>query len=1089
MAVKASCTVTLSCYRDTQSVTRYYKLQSSTAAAPSKPTVKPPKDWTDAEPSYSGGNTNTLYFCDLTVFSDGTWAYSTVSKSSSYEAAKEAWNKANNAQNTANNAQNNIDNLEIGGRNLLKNSNVEYAVTKDSNWFMTSIYVVDGYDLNQLIGKSIVLSFYVDTPGDYQQSDGGEKGTSNRFGMHGTILWEDSTGVNAVKVVYAFIKLNNVNVSKSRVSIAQKVTPPSGYDKIKRFDFSIQQTLKPADNNNATWVLAKPKLEIGTKATDWTPAPEDSIARVDVEYYLSTSNTSLSGGSWQTTAPTWVDGKYMWSRTKITDGAGNATYSPSQNGTCIAGATGSTGAAGKGVTSIVEQYYQSTSATSLSGGSWSTTYPGWIDGKYIWTKSVINYTTGNPTETTPVCVTGSKGSTGATGATGPQGPQGPQGETGATGPQGPQGPQGNIGASGKMLYGTCSTAAGTAAKTTTISGFTLYTGVIVSVKFTVTNTASSPTLNVNSTGAKAIYYRGSAISAGYLAANRTYVFVYNGTQWEFIGDINTDNNTYDRTRYSQAVKAGSTAIAAKNIIVGNNGLYTHLKTGSAFDITYPILYAEASISANATGTYNYLTIPFTVSTTQSITLTAYKPVYIKGRLSGSLFTPVNTAPLTQTVPTTNDGYQYILLGTAYSTTDMYLLNEHPIFQYFNGGFKSVQQIATEAAKTATNYMNFDSNGLVIGDMTTGTLGRNIRIDSDSVDIRSGSTVLASYGENSIDLGKNNAFTVINLCSGNGSISYHSDADTGLDWMMMSSKRNMYFSSPLMNRIFSEYKDVNMVRGEASFLTTSNYTDDAPHGESVMDAKTLVNSSTLKQWAEFKCKDGNATIIAYKNSEISGNTGGNITATAYGDINLNGTLKNNNKRVILAESDGEYWGVLRPDGTNTGYLRTTQSGIIPYQSSATGSGNVGKSDWPFKDIYSINMNTLNLKVNNRAYGTNSVLWTGSIYMNENQTATLSASVSSQPHGIILVWSYYVNGAAEESNFNYHFVPKWHGTSNSGKGISMFMSLASANSVTVKYVYVYDTKITGHANNDANASTSSSGIKKNPKAFALRAVIGV
>lgn len=902
MAVKASCTVTLSCYRDTQSVTRYYKLQPSTAAAPSKPTVKPPTDWTDAEPSYSGGNTNTLYFCDLTVFSDGTWAYSTVSKSSSYEAAKEAWNKAQNAQNTANGA----------------------------------------------------------------------------------------------------------------------------------------------------------------------------IASVDVEYYLSTSSTSLSGGSWQTTAPAWVDGKYMWSRTKKTDGAGKVTYSPSQNGTCIAGAKGPTGSSGKGVTSIVEQYYQSTSATSLSGGSWSTTYPGWVDGKYIWTKSVISYTTGNPTETTPVCVTGSKGSTGA---------------TGATGPQGPQGPQGNTGASGKMLYGTCSTAAGTAAKTTTISGFTLYTGVIVSVKFTVTNTASSPTLNVNSTGAKAIYYRGSAISAGYLAANRTYVFVYNGTQWEFIGDINTDNNTYDRIRYQRNIKAGTTAIVAENIIVGKDGLYTHLKTGAAFDITYPILYAGSAISASSTGTNNYLAIPFTISKTQSITLTAYKPVYIKGKLSGSLFTPVSTTPLTQTIPTTNDGYQYILLGTAYSTTAMYLLSEHAVFQYFNGGFKSVQQIATEAAKTATNYMNFDSNGLVIGDMTTGTLGRNIRIDSDSVDIRSGSTVFASYGENSIDLGKNNAFTVINLCSGNGSISYHADADTGLDWMMMSSKRSMYFSSPLMNRIFSEYKDGDMVRGEASFLTTSNHTDDAPHGESVMDAKTLVNSSTLKQWAEFKCKDGNATIIAYKNSEISGNTGGNITATAYGDINLNGTLKNNNKRVILAESDGEYWGVLRPDGTNTGYLRTTQSGIIPYQSSATGSGNVGKSDWPFKDIYSINMNTLNLKVNNRAYGTNRVLWTGSIYMNENQTVTLSESVSSQPHGIILVWSYYVNGAAEESNFNYHFVPKWHGTSKSGKGISMFMSLASANSVTVKYVYVYDTKITGNANNDADASTSSSGIKKNPKAFALRAVIGV
>lgn len=92
-------------------------------------------------------------------------------------------------------------------------------------------------------------------------------------------------------------------------------------------------------------------------------------------------------------------------------------------------------------------------------------------------------------------------------------------------------------------YGTCSTAAATAAKVVSLTGFTLDTGARIVVKFTVTNTASSPTLNVNSTGAKAIYYRGSAITAGYLAANRTYEFVYNGTQWDLVGDIDTNTNT------------------------------------------------------------------------------------------------------------------------------------------------------------------------------------------------------------------------------------------------------------------------------------------------------------------------------------------------------------------------------------------------------------------------------------------------------------------------------------------------------------------------------------------------------------------
>lgn len=175
------------------------------------------------------------------------------------------------------------------------------------------------------------------------------------------------------------------------------------------------------------------KIEKGNMATDWTPAPEDYVSFVDVEYYLSTSATSLSGGSWSTTAPTWVNGKYMWSRTVTTDGAGNRTYSPNQNGVCIAGAqgatgakgdkgdTGGTGATGKGVKSIVEQYYKSTSATAMSGGSWSTTYPGWENSKYIWTRSVITYTDNTTSTTTAVCVTGSKGDKGATGGTGPTG--------------------------------------------------------------------------------------------------------------------------------------------------------------------------------------------------------------------------------------------------------------------------------------------------------------------------------------------------------------------------------------------------------------------------------------------------------------------------------------------------------------------------------------------------------------------------------------------------------------------------------------------------------------------------------------------
>ena len=74
--------ITLTRVVDIVSNMRYYKLESSTSTAPSKPTENPPSDWSTTEPSYTSGSTNTLYFCDLSVFSDGTFSYSTVSKSS-----------------------------------------------------------------------------------------------------------------------------------------------------------------------------------------------------------------------------------------------------------------------------------------------------------------------------------------------------------------------------------------------------------------------------------------------------------------------------------------------------------------------------------------------------------------------------------------------------------------------------------------------------------------------------------------------------------------------------------------------------------------------------------------------------------------------------------------------------------------------------------------------------------------------------------------------------------------------------------------------------------------------------------------------
>lgn len=127
------------------------------------------------------------------------------------------------------------------------------------------------------------------------------------------------------------------------------------------------------------------------------------VKYVDVLYAISTSNTTAPTTGWQTDAPAWENGKYIWSKT-VTTYSDDSVEETSP--VCI---TGGAGATGKGVKTITEYYYMSTSATTLTGGSWSTTRPTWENGKYIWTKSIITYTDNTTSETPGICVTGEKG--------------------------------------------------------------------------------------------------------------------------------------------------------------------------------------------------------------------------------------------------------------------------------------------------------------------------------------------------------------------------------------------------------------------------------------------------------------------------------------------------------------------------------------------------------------------------------------------------------------------------------------------------------------------------------------------------------
>ena len=343
------------------------------------------------------------------------------------------------------------------------------------------------------------------------------------------------------------------------------------------------------------------------------------------EYYAVSASNTTAPKSWSTSVPAMTTtNRYLWNYEKFTY-SNNTTSESAKRVIGVYGNTGATGtpgkdgtdgkdgAAGNGIKSIVNYYLASTASSGVTTGTsgWTTTPQSTTTSKkYLWNYEKITYTNGTVVNTTPCIIgthgatgpQGAKGDTGATGptgpkgdtgATGPQGPKGDKGNTGATGPQGPTGPKGPQGATGptgpkgsdgQMLYATCGTGASTIAKVATLAAgtLTLKAGATVAVRFTYANTASSPTLNVAGTGAKAIYTQG--VRYAYWAAGATVVFTYDGANWRVASEpvyasTATIGNPVGRNIYIDStrvyVRNGSTGLLeiGANSVDGSNAAY------------------------------------------------------------------------------------------------------------------------------------------------------------------------------------------------------------------------------------------------------------------------------------------------------------------------------------------------------------------------------------------------------------------------------------------------------------------------------------------------------------------------------------
>lgn len=218
------------------------------------------------------------------------------------------------------------------------------------------------------------------------------------------------------------------------------VYPANAIDLYKKAEVKVNK-----EANNITFLTEQTKTlrenltnglnKANGTANDALQKANNGLSNVNVQYYLSTSNTTLSGGTWSDNAPSWVDGKYMWSRTKVTNAKGEVSYEPGINGTCIAGATGATGkdgingkdgVNGKSITikSKAIEYQASTSGTSAPTGTWTTTIPNVNKGSYLWTRTTVTYSDDTNTVSYSVAYRGTDGIDGTNGTNGTNGKDG-----------------------------------------------------------------------------------------------------------------------------------------------------------------------------------------------------------------------------------------------------------------------------------------------------------------------------------------------------------------------------------------------------------------------------------------------------------------------------------------------------------------------------------------------------------------------------------------------------------------------------------------------------------------------------------------
>ena len=270
-------------------------------------TANTAKSTADTASKTASAAKNTADLASKTASSAKSTADSAAATANSAKSTAEgAVSTANSAKSTADAAKSSVDNLEIGGRNLLQ--------TRDTQ-------------KNSHSGNRVSISEYSVTFDLSNNTD-----TYQYFTTHTPIIEGDLYTVSfSVKGiprngVWKMSVNNNPDYCATITKDGRYSITYTGYALMGNAShFSLDDLAQSNLSGNIT--IYDIKIEHGTKATDFTPAPEDAIDHQYAQYYRSTSATTPTGGTWQDTVPDLLENTCIWTRQAIVHVGGDIEYS------------------------------------------------------------------------------------------------------------------------------------------------------------------------------------------------------------------------------------------------------------------------------------------------------------------------------------------------------------------------------------------------------------------------------------------------------------------------------------------------------------------------------------------------------------------------------------------------------------------------------------------------------------------------------------------------------------------------------------------------------------------------------------------